>query len=236
LPSMLKVLADNNSVKNKGFKLFEMAKVYLPTAADQLPDEPARLTLGFYTDSQNGFYEMKGYIEAILDLAGVSGVSFKSCTTEPTFHPGRCAEIYVGDTKLGVFGEAHPAVAETYDIASKVYLAELAADAIYDNRRAEISYVSIPKHPAIERDFSFVCEEAVEAGAVADVIKSASKKVSSVELFDIYRGPQIGDGKKSMSYAVMLRAADRTLTDAEADEAVTAILDALREKLGITLR
>jgi len=236
LPSMLKVLGDNNSVKNKGFKLFEMAKVYLPTAADQLPNEPARLTLGFYTDAQNGFYEMKGYIEAILDLAGVSGVSFKSCTTEPTFHPGRCAEIYVGDTKLGVFGEAHPAVAETYGIASKVYLAELATDDIYANRRAEISYVSIPKHPAIERDFSFVCDEAVEAGSVAEVIRGASKKVSHVELFDIYRGPQIGDGKKSMSYAVMLRAADRTLTDAEADEAVTAILDALKEKLGITLR
>ncbi|MBQ2725276.1 MAG: phenylalanine--tRNA ligase subunit beta, partial [Clostridia bacterium] len=100
----------------------------------------------------------------------------------------------------------------------------------------EISYVSIPKHPAIERDFSFVCGEEVEAGAVAEVIKAASKKVSSVELFDIYRGPQIGEGKKSMSYAVMLRAADRTLTDAEADEAVTAILDALKEKLGITLR
>ena len=236
LPSMLKVLGDNFSVKNKNVKLFEMSKVYLPTAENELPDEPARLTLGFITDAQNGFYTMKGYIEAILELAGVTEASFKSCTTEPTFHPGRCAEVYAGDKKIAVFGEAHPAVAETYDIASKVYLCELETDALYDVRRKEISYVSIPKHPAMERDFSFVCDESVEAGTVAATIKSASALVSSVELFDIYRGAQIGENKKSMSYAVMLRAADRTLTDAEADEATQAILSALETGLGIKLR
>ncbi len=236
LPSMLKVLADNYSVKNRNVSLFEMSKVYIPTEPGQLPEEPARLTLGFISGEKNAFYTMKGYVEAILDLAGVTGATFKSCSTEPTFHPGRCAEVYCGDQKIAVFGEAHPAVSENYGIASGVYLCELATDALYDVRRQEISYVSIPKHPAMERDFSFVCDEAVEAGSVAAVIASASKLVASVELFDIYRGAQIGENKKSMSYAVMLRAADRTLTDAEADEATQAILAALEEKLGIKLR
>jgi len=236
LPSMLKVLGDNFSVKNKNVKLFEMSKVYLPKAENELPDEPARLTLGFFTESANAFYTMKGYVEAILDLAGAADITFKSCTTESAFHPGRCAEVYSGDKRIAVFGEAHPAVAETYGIAAKVYLCELETDVLYDVRRQEISYISIPKHPAMERDFSFVCDEAVEAGTVAATIKSASALVSSVKLFDIYRGAQIGENKKSMSYAVMLRAADRTLTDAEADEATQAILTALETGLGIKLR
>lgn len=237
LPSMLKVLSDNYAKKNQQVALFEISKVYLPTTPDELPDEPARITLGFTTnDDKNGFYRMKGCIEAVLELAGITDAVFKAQKNEPTFHPGRCAEVYSGDRKLAVFGEAHPEVSENYGIGAKVYLAEIETDALYDCRRREISYIPIPKHPAIERDFSFVCGEEVEAASISGIIKSASKLVSSVELFDIYRGPQIGLGKKSMSYAVMLRAADRTLTDAEADEAVKAILTALENGLGIKLR
>lgn len=237
IPSMLKVLADNYSVKNRDMLLFENARVYLPTTADELPSEPSRLTLGFISnDEKVGFYRMKGYVEAVLAIAGISNAAFKTCKTEPTFHPGRCAEIFAGETSLGVFGEAHPEVAENYGIGCKVYLAELALDEIYNARRTEIHYTAIPKHPAIERDFSFVCDEEVEAGSVASVIKAANRLVSSVELFDVYRGSQIGDGKKSMSYAVMLRGEDKTLTDTEADEAVSAILGALEKELGVKLR
>ncbi len=237
LPSMLKVLSDNYAKKNLTVTLFEASKVYLPNNPDELPDEPGRLTLGFTTaDDKNGFYRMKGYIEAILDIAGTSDITFKAQKSENTFHPGRCAEIYSGDTLLGIFGEAHPEVSENYGIDTKVYIAEIDTDALFETRRAAITYVSIPKHPAIERDFSFVCDEEIEAAAISSVIKNANKLVTSVELFDIYRGPQIGENKKSMSYAVMLRAADRTLTDTDADEAVRDILTALDEKLGIKLR
>ncbi|MBQ3708714.1 MAG: phenylalanine--tRNA ligase subunit beta [Clostridia bacterium] len=236
LPSMLKVLGDNYNVKNRDVKLFEMSKVYLPTESDKLPDEPARLTFGMLTPENNAFYALKGYIEAILALAGTEEPVFRACTSEPTFHPGRCAEVYVGDVRIGVFGEAHPATSAAYGIEGGVYLAELSTDALYDCRRTAIVYHQIPKHPAIERDFSFVADEAIEAASVASVIRAASRLVASVSLFDIYRGPQIGDGRKSMSYAVMLRAADRTLTDTEADEAVSKILAALEEKLGIKLR
>ncbi|MBO6052896.1 MAG: phenylalanine--tRNA ligase subunit beta, partial [Clostridia bacterium] len=236
LPSMLKVLGDNYNVKNRDVKLFEMSKVYLPTEPDKLPNEPARLTLGILTPENNAFYTLKGYVEAILSLTGTEEPTFRSCASEPTFHPGRCAEVYVGDVRIGVFGEAHPAVSAAYGIEGGVYLAEIATDALYDCRRTAIVYRQIPKHPAIERDFSFVADEAVEAASVASVIREADKLVASVSLFDIYRGPQIGAGRKSMSYAVMLRAADRTLTDAEADEAVTTILEALENKLGIKLR
>lgn len=237
LPSMLKVLADNFNVKNKDVLLFEMAKVYIPTTPDELPKEPARLTLGFTpSDSKKTFYTMKGYIEAVFETVKVSDVSYKSCTTEYTFHPGRCAEIFIGDRKIGVFGEIHPEVAKTYGISAPTYIAELDTDAIFDAREKTISYTPIPKHPAIERDLSFVCDEDTEAASVSETIKASDKLVSDVELFDVYRGAQLGVGKKGMSYAVMLRAADRTLTDAEADAAVKKILDSLEKKLGIKLR
>lgn len=236
LPSMLGILSSNYNVKNRDMALFEMSKVYLPKEDPALlPDEPARLTLGFIA-SDNGFYKMKGYIEAILNIARVNDPSFKACDSEPTFHPGRCAEIWCGDKKIGIFGEAHPEVSVNYDIPAKAYIAEIATDVLFSCRMSEISYTPIPKHPAIERDFSFVCDESVEAGSVVAVIKSASRLVESAQLFDIYRGPQIGENKKSMSYAVMLRAADRTLTDAEADEVAQAILSSLEVSLGIKLR
>ena len=237
LPSMLKVLADNYAKKNQAVTLFEMSKVYLPKSEDELPDEPGRITLGFTTsDDKNGFYRMKGYIEAILDIAGITNAVFKAEKNEPTFHPGRCAVVYSGDKKLGIFGEAYPEVSENYGIGARVYLAELESDNIFDTRRREIEFTPIPKHPAIERDFSFVCDEELEAASVVNAVKAASNLVSSVELFDIYRGPQLGIGKKSMSYAVMLRASDRTLTDTEADEAVKSILSSLEKELGIKLR
>jgi len=236
LPSMLKVLSDNYNVKNRNFKLFEQSRVYLPGDPAVLPEEPARLTLGFHTDKNDAFYTFKGYIEAILDVAGITNAEFRSVDTEPTFHPGRCAEVWVSGQRVGIFGEAHPAVRENYGIDGGVYLAELSEDVLYENRRAAIEYTPIPKHPAVERDFSFVCDEEVEAASVASVIREATSLVSSASLFDIFRGPQIGAGKKSMSYAVMLRAADRTLTDTEADEATEKILSALAEKLHIRLR
>jgi phenylalanyl-tRNA synthetase beta chain len=223
--------------------LFENAKVYLPTTAEtssanELPEEPARLTLGFISaDDKVGFYRMKGYVEAILAIAGISNAVFKSCKTEPTFHPGRCAEIYAGDVCLGVFGEAHPETADNYGIGCKVYVAELAVDAIYDARRAEIRYTAIPKHPAIERDFSFVCDESMEVGAIEGVMaKAGGALVENVALFDIYRGPQVGEGKKSVSLRVTLRAADRTLTVEEADKVTKKILNDLKFKMGLELR
>ncbi len=236
LPSMLKVLTDNYNVKNRNFRLFEQSRVYIPTTPDKLPDEPGRLTLGFHTDKNDAFYRVKGYIEAVLDYAGIGAPEFRAKSDDPTFHPGRCAEVYANGQRIGVFGEVHPEVRDVYGMEGGVYLAELSADAIYENRRAAIVYTPIPKHPAVERDFSFVCGEETEAASVASAICSASPLVVSAKLFDVFRGPQIGEGKKSMSYAVMLRAADRTLTDEEADGATAKILSALEEKLRIRLR
>ncbi len=234
IPSMMKILSDNCNMKNFDAQLFELGRIYLPTKENELPEEPSRLSIGF--TCKDGFYKMKGFVEAVLQSAGIENPEFISCDSEPSFHPGRCAEVHVSGKKIALFGEIHPQVIENYGLSLPAYVAEIDVDNLFEFRRKEIIYTPIPRHPAVERDFSFVCDENIEAGKIASVIKNCSKLIEKVELFDIYRGHQIGEGKKSMSYAVTLRSSDRTLNDNDANETVKNILDVLSTKLGIKLR
>ncbi|MBR5445792.1 MAG: phenylalanine--tRNA ligase subunit beta [Clostridia bacterium] len=240
LPSMLKVLADNASVKNKNVSLFEMGKVYLPSADADLPAEPGHLAIGFYAGEDKkgeGFYQMRGILEAVLYIAGIEDADFAPCTDELTFHPGRCAVMSKNGVKLAVFGQIHPETADNYNFNVPVYVCELDMEALYAARRLMMDYKPLPKYPALERDFSFVCAEETPAGLIAREIREiGGKTVESAELFDIYRGPQVGENKKSVSYAVQLRADDHTMTDEEADATVKKILAGLADKHGITLR
>ncbi len=241
LPSLLKVLSDNAAVKNKSVALFEMGKVYLPTAENELPKEPGHLAIGFYSEEADktgaGFYRMKGILEAVLYIAGIENVDFVPCTDEPTFHPGRCAKMMVGETMLATFGQIHPAVADNYNFVSTVVVCELDMEVLFGARRLMMDYKPLPKYPALERDFSFVCTEDTPAGLIAREIREiGGKTVESAELFDIYRDAKIGENKKSVSYAVRLRADDHTMTDEEADATVKKILAGLADKHGITLR
>ena len=237
LPSMMEVLARNNNFNNENVALFEIATIYLPhEAANELPDEQKVLTLGMY--GKTDFYEMKGVCENVLHLAGIRNATFTACTDNATYHPGRCAKILAEDgTVLGIFGQAHPTMAANYDMSLPVYVAELAFDAIYAAANTKKAYKPLPKYPATTRDFSFVCDEDMEVGAIEGVMaKAGGKLVENVALFDIYRGPQLGEGKKSVSLRVTLRAADRTLTVEEADKVTKKILSDLKFKMGLELR
>lgn len=237
IPSMLNVLAYNQSVKNHAAYLYEMATVYIPTE-NVLPDEPKRIVLGFYdTDRKDEavFYRMKGIVDALMRASGIA-VRYTAESTNPTFHPGRCAAVSAGGRVLGVFGEVHPDVAESYGFIHRTAAAELDFDAMAELYSTDFAFTALPKHPALERDFSFVCGEELEVGAIEDEIVSASPSVESVKLFDVYRGAQIGEGQKSVSFAVKLRSQDHTMNDEEADRAVKKILKNLAGKFGITLR
>ena len=237
IPSMLNVLAYNQSVKNHAAYLYEMATVYIPTE-NVLPDEPKRIVLGFYdTDRKDEavFYRMKGIVDALMRASGIA-VRYTAESDNPTFHPGRCAAVSAGGRVLGVFGEVHPDVAESYGFMHRTAAAELDFDAMAELYSTDFAFTALPKHPALERDFSFVCGEELEVGAIEDEIVSASPSVESVKLFDVYRGAQIGEGQKSVSFAVKLRSPDHTMNDEEADRAVKKILKNLAGKFGITLR
>ena len=236
LPSMLETLVRNYNFSNENTRLFELATVYHPTVAGQLPDEKSVLTLGMYGDSD--FYTLKGLCEAVLTLAGVKGVTYKRQSENPTFHPGRCAEIVAanGDT-LGIFGQAHPLTAKNYGVNAPLYIAEISLDKIFALHGPDKHFTPLPKFPSVSRDFSFVCDESMEIGTIeACMTRAGGALVESVKLFDIYRGEKLGKDKKSVSMRVILRAPDRTLTVEEADKVSKKILGSMEHQLGITLR
>ena len=235
LPSMLEVIARNYNFNNANVRLFEIATVYIPTTPDKLPNENKVLSVGMYGDCD--FYTVKGVCENILKMAQIKDVTVSACSDDPSYHPGRCAKLYSGDKLLGILGEVHPLVLKNYDVSTPVCAAELDFDAIFELMDPNKVYTPLPKYPATTRDFSFVCDESLEVGAIfAEAKKAGGKLVESVELFDIYRGPQVGESKKSVSIRVTLRAADRTLTVEEAEKSGAKILKALEAQLGITLR
>ena len=236
LPSMLAILARNNAYHNDAVKLYELAKVYLPKPGQILPDEPKHLVLGTYGEHED-FFKMKGEIEAFLRGMNVPEARYTAEKHDPTFHPGRCARVSMGGVDLGCFGQIHPLVARSYGIDGEIFAAELNFTALLSLQLPEKTYTPLPKYPAVTRDIAVVCDEAVTVAALSDCIRAAGGKLlRSVELFDIYRGKGIASGSKSAAFRLTLRADDRTLTDADSDGVVSAVLAALEKELNAKLR
>ena len=244
LPTTLEVVENNARAGVSDVAIYELAKVFIPREGvvtnehgleGTLPEERVKLSIAEYGKSD--FYTLKGIVDKVMAFAGIAA-SYVSCDTEPTFHPGRCASVIAPNgTVLGVFGELHPLTMKNYDFISTVYVAELDLDAIYECASFEKAYKPLPKFPASTRDFSFVCDDALEVGTIEKVMKDTnSKLIESVKLFDIYRGAQLGEGKKSVSFSVSFRSPDHTLTVEETDKAAKKILGAIEHKLGITIR
>ena len=235
LPSMLEIIARNFSYRNKSARLYELGKIYLPRE-DGLADEPKYLSLGAYGDGVD-FFSFKGGVETLLRELRITNVKFEACTDNASYHPGRCACVYAGETLLGVFGQIHPLVAANYGVDSEIYTAELSFEAMYEMRGGIPVYQPLPKFPAVTRDIAVVCDEAVTVGALEESIRRGAKGLlKEVSLFDIYRGPGVADGKKSVAFNLVLRADDRSLTGDEADEDVQSILAALSADHGAVLR
>lgn len=240
IPGMLEILANNYNKRNPQAWLFEIGKEYLPTEADKLPEEPQRLTIGMYGECD--FFTLKGMLEALLGKLGVSALRFTRCGEDcpydekSAFHPGRSAVVYSGDTALGIFGEIHPSVQKTYGIGVRCYVAKLDIPTLLEVASAEITYQPLPKFPAMTRDLSLVCDEEIAVADLEAAIREAvGKCLEKVELFDVYRGEQIANGKKSVSYNIIMRNAEETMTAEQADSAMKRVLKALT-KLGAELR
>jgi len=236
LPSMLDILARNNNYHNKSVKLYELAKIYLPTEGQILPREPKMLVLGTYGAGET-FFSLKGELEAVLTGLRIPKASFAAVKDNPSYHPGRCAMVSVNGVELGYMGQVHPLVAKNYGFDGEVYCAEIDFSKLIVLQLPEPTYVPLPKYPTVTRDLSFVCEEAVTvAEAEAVITGAAGKLLRKVSLFDIYRGTGVAEGKKSLAFSLELRADDRTLTDVDSEAVTTKVLAALQEKLGAVLR
>ena len=236
LPSMLGVLSTNLSRRNMEAELYEMATVYKKQPGKMLADERTALTLGAYGGDED-FFALKGAVEALLCAARTPDVRFTADTETAAFHPGRCAAVWSGDTRLGTLGQIHPDVCAAYGLDGATYCAEIDVVLLHDLEGAEPVYTPLPRFPAITRDIAVVCDASVPVGELTECIRKAEKNVlRGVKLFDVYTGVGIPEGKKSVAFSLTLRSDDGTLTDDHAEEAVRAVLDALRESFGAVIR
>jgi len=236
IPSMLEVVARNYNNRNVAGRFFELGTVYLPKeSADILPEERGVAVIGSYGEKED-FFALKGILLEALDKLGVYGVEFTANKENPTFHRGRCADISIGEKKIGEIGEIAPAVLENYGIGTRAYVATIDIADIFDARIVEKKFKPTPKFPASTRDLAIICDDELPAAALEKAIRQgAGKLLEKVELFDVYKGSSIAEGKKSVAYTMTLRAADRTLTVEECDRAVNKVLKELAN-IGAELR
>lgn len=241
LPSMLDILAGNYKNRNANVKLFEIGKEYIPTEEGKLPNEPNRLTVGMYGDDID-FFDIKGTIDALLSKLRIYDCEYVRCSEDNTFedtcalHPGRSAIIMCNGNAIGYVGEIHPSVQETYGFGTRVYVAKMNINEMMPLSVTEVTYQPSPKFPAITRDLSLTCEDSLPVGTMEKAIKNAVGKVlEKVTLFDVYKGKQIADGMKSVSFSISMRSHEGTLTDEQADAAMKRVLKALGD-IGASLR
>ena len=235
LPSMLDILSRNSAYHNKAAKLYELAKIYLPQES-VLPAEPKILVLGTYGAGET-FFTLKGELEAIFTGLRIQKATYTAVTDNPSYHPGRCAKVTISGVDVGYLGQIHPLVAANYGMDAEVYCAEIDFEKLFALQLPEPTYTPLPKYPAVTRDIAIVCDETVTVGQAQDVIaKAGGKLLRNVRLFDIYRGANLGEGKKSLAFSLTLRADDRTLTDDDSEGTIGKILAALKDSLGAILR
>lgn len=237
LNGMLASLATNYNRRNQNVRLYELGNIYLPkqTPVTELPEERMQFTLGMY--GEGDFYTMKGVVEELFDKLGMHEKAEYDPSDKKSFlHPGRQADIVYHGNVIGYLGEIHPTVAANYAIKERVYVAVLDMPYIVEYASFDRKYRGIAKFPAVTRDLSMVVPKEVLAGDIEKVFdEKGGQYLERYALFDIYEGAQIKRGYKSIAYTLTFRAQDKTLEDANIQNAMNKILKKL-EELGIELR
>lgn len=250
-PNMMEVLARNYSRNIEAVKAFEIGNTFMdnPYNEDNLPDEQYSLCIGMYGKDVD-FYSLKGAVVELLKIMGIKEPEFIAESEYGVYHPGRCARVAVPSGRpvpegmepemdeLGIMGEIHPDVAENYGMDGvRIYCCELMFDAVIRHSNTEIVYSPLPKYPSTSRDIALLVDEDMEVGKIEAVIKGNGGSIlESVKLFDVYRGKQVEEGKKSAAFTLVYRAAEKTLTDEDVAGVHGKVLEALKEKLNAVLR
>ena len=235
LPSMLEILSRNYNYRNRSAALYEIGKIYLKRP-DGMADEPKIVSLGAYGPEMN-FFRLKGWVEALLNDLSVGKLSFEAEPANPSYHPGRCAKVYAGGTEIGVLGQIHPEVAKNYGVDTELYCAELRFEAMFALKGGIPVYVPLPKFPSVTRDIAVVCDSDIPVGKLSDcILANGGQYLKGCDIFDVYTGHHIAQGKKSVAFSLTMRSDDQTLTDDHAEETVKAVLAALEREFGAVMR
>jgi phenylalanyl-tRNA synthetase beta chain len=239
---LLAMLAHNQRFEQAGTRLFEIGKVFLPQGKD-LPEEKemfcavlggARAELSWQADKEPlDFFDAKGVVETLLNQLGLKA-SFENSDDETLF-PRRGANIIVEHDKVGVVGDVHPRVTQAFELSNAICLIEVDLEKLLAKLMGTKEYQSIPRFPSVTRDIALVIDEQVSYGRVEEIIQNFPL-VTDVTLFDLYRGEQIPEGKKSFAIRIVYQSPSHTLTDEEVDQTQEQMLGKLHQELSATLR
>lgn len=247
LSSLLEVVERNVRLRER-MALFEISPVFLASEEDELPDEQAHLAIVLtgprhQAGWQGGattpvdFYDLSGIVSEMLAGMKIQGVRYEPAQ-HPTFHPGKCARVLADGHHFGVIGELHPLLRENYDLPDTPLLAgDFNLEAILAAVPARYDVQPVPTYPPVLEDLAVVVDEALPAEVVEAVIRDAGgAMVTNLQLFDVYRGEQVGPGKKSLAYSLTFQDPERTLTDAEVAKIRQGIIRHLEQELAAKLR
>ena len=233
LPAMLSTIAYNaNRHTAASLSLFEVSKEFVKRPGEELPLEVPALCLGQW--NAGDFFALKGAVEVLGRISGVA-LRFQAGGDE-CWHPGRRARILLEDEEIGQIGEVHEEVAAAYGVEGRAYLCWLHTDRLVNRERISQPQ-PLPKVPAVSRDLAVTVREECPAGEMTEALyRAGGKLLERAEIFDVYRGPQVGEGMKSVAWSLTFQPREQTLTDEAADAAFAKLVKALGENFGAELR
>jgi len=233
MPNMLKVISKNSNHGIKEGMLFEIGNTF-ENSNKTIPNEIRKVSIGMYGNYD--FYSLKGVVENLLNKFGFK-YKFKVEKNISSFHPGRTAKIVSNNIEIGLMGEIHPDVRGNYEIDERTYLAEIDIHKILENKTEEKTYKEIAKYPSVTRDISIVVDEDILVGDIIEEVEAMSiDNLEKIEMFDIYRGKNIENGKKSLAYTMVFRSSDKTLLEEEVNGKYDKILERLKKLFNAKLR
>lgn len=243
VPSMLRIAATNHKRSVKQASIFEVAYVYLPGEDLQvLPEEKQILSAFLYdstlsSDNTQLFFSMKGAVVEVCTSLGIRSVVFDAVSDVAYLHPGRSAKIMINGKNAGFIGYVHPDVAENFECPDNLVIMTIETSALIKASTIKRIFSQLPKFPGITRDLAVLVDSSVSVGTLERIIrKKGGKLLSEADLFDVYTGAQIGEGKKSVAFSLLFRSPDRTLTDSDVVQSFQEILAALEKETGAVLR
>lgn len=236
--SLLANIRDNFNRNQFDLRFFEVSKVFTP--AEELANEDLRICVAIAGKPERtlwnpkpkayDFYTMKGYVEKLLEYMGINRYKLERSSNE-NFHPGRSADIKIGNDVIGTFGEVHPDVLEAMDIKrERAYVADIDLARAEKYNKSAVKYERIVKYPEVTRDLAIVMDKDILVGNMVEDLKRVSPLIEKIEIFDVYEGEKIDADKKSVAISIVLRNKVKTLEEKEINDVVTKVLETISKK------